>query len=120
MNQVAAGSVVLRDLPPQTTAAGVPAKIIGVATEGRPSEEVDQNLMQVLYHRSSGSSTSGNGNGSKKNSRETAKGSSGDRDVNGRESAGEGPRSTSSSVSSRGKGLGLRTIGKAVGTRSFL
>ena len=49
--QVAAGSVVLRDLPPQTTAAGVPAKIIGVATEMWPSEEVDQNLKQVLYDK---------------------------------------------------------------------
>ncbi|CAN0287791.1 unnamed protein product, partial [Laminaria digitata] len=47
--QIAAGSVVLRNLPARTTAAGVPAKVIGVVTEGRPSETVDQNLKHVLY-----------------------------------------------------------------------
>lgn len=56
--QVAAGSVVLRNLPAQVVAAGVPAKIIGVATEGKPSETVDQNLEHVRYH-----SRGGNGNG---------------------------------------------------------
>lgn len=47
--QIAAGSVVLRDLPPHSTAAGVPAKIVGVATETRPSEVVDQNLRHVRF-----------------------------------------------------------------------
>lgn len=42
--------MVLKDLPAQVVAAGVPAKIIGVATEGRPSETVDQNLEHVRYH----------------------------------------------------------------------
>lgn len=46
----------LRDLPPHSTAAGVPAKVLGVATERRPSEVVDQNLRHVLFHK--------NGNGS--------------------------------------------------------
>lgn len=60
--QVAAGSVVLRNLPARTTAAGVPAKVIGVATEGRPSETVDQNLKHVLYHKgSNGNGNSGSG-----------------------------------------------------------
>lgn len=49
--------MVLRDLPPHTTAAGVPAKVLGVATERRPSEEVDQNLKNVLYDKD----RSGNG-----------------------------------------------------------
>lgn len=61
--QVAAGSVVLRNLPAQVVAAGVPAKIIGVATEGRPSETVDQNLEHVRYHSSKASNGNGNGNG---------------------------------------------------------
>ncbi|CAN0497620.1 unnamed protein product [Ectocarpus sp. 8 AP-2014] len=56
--KVAAGSVVLRNLPAQVVAAGVPAKIIGTATEGKPSETVDQNLEHVRYH-----SRGGNGNG---------------------------------------------------------
>ncbi|CAM9195792.1 unnamed protein product [Ectocarpus sp. 12 AP-2014] len=56
--KVAAGSVVLRNLPAQVVAAGVPAKVIGVATEGKPSETVDQNLEHVRYH-----SKGGNGNG---------------------------------------------------------
>lgn len=46
--------MVLRDLPPHTTAAGVPAKVLGVATERRPSEEVDQNLKNVLYDKDRG------------------------------------------------------------------
>lgn len=58
--QVAAGSVVLKNLPAQVVAAGVPAKIIGVATEGQPSETVDQNLEHVRYHSKGGN---GNGNG---------------------------------------------------------
>lgn len=52
--QVAAGSVVLRDLPPHSTAAGVPAKVLGVATEKRPSEVVDQNLKHVLFDKNNG------------------------------------------------------------------
>ncbi|CAM9884159.1 unnamed protein product, partial [Sphacelaria rigidula] len=52
--QVAAGSVVLRDLPPHSTAAGVPAKVLGVATEKRPAEMVDQNLKHVLFDKNNG------------------------------------------------------------------
>lgn len=54
--------MVLRNLPAQVVAAGVPAKIIGVATEGRPSETVDQNLEHVRYHSKS---SNGNGNGNR-------------------------------------------------------
>lgn len=49
-------------MPAQVVAAGVPAKIIGVATEGRPSETVDQNLEHVRYHSKAGNGN-GNGNG---------------------------------------------------------
>ncbi|CAM9530415.1 unnamed protein product, partial [Choristocarpus tenellus] len=61
--KIAAGSVVLRSLPPHTTAAGVPARVVGVATEKRPSEEVDQNLKQVIFHKDNGNGT-GNREGS--------------------------------------------------------
>ncbi|CAM9457802.1 unnamed protein product, partial [Discosporangium mesarthrocarpum] len=47
--QIAAGSVVLRSLPAHATAAGVPAKVVGTAAENQPSEEVDQNLRQVIF-----------------------------------------------------------------------
>jgi serine O-acetyltransferase len=36
--------VVLRDVPPHTTAVGVPARIVGRPTSERPSLEMDQSL----------------------------------------------------------------------------
>ncbi len=39
---IAAGSVVLRDVPPHTTVAGIPAKIVGAPRSARPADEMDQ------------------------------------------------------------------------------
>ena len=43
-SRIAAGSVVLRDIPPCKTAAGVPAKIVGEAGCDQPSETMDHLL----------------------------------------------------------------------------
>lgn len=43
-SRVAAGSVVLRDVPPMKTVAGVPAKVVGEAGCDQPSTEMDQLL----------------------------------------------------------------------------
>jgi serine O-acetyltransferase len=40
--RVAAGSVVLRDVPPKTTVVGVPAKVIGAADCPEPSRAMNQ------------------------------------------------------------------------------
>ena len=48
--KVAAGSVVLASLPPHTTAAGVPAKVIGRALESKPGMELDHSLENVSYN----------------------------------------------------------------------
>jgi len=43
-SRIAAGSVVLQDVPPCVTVAGVPAKIVGEAGCEQPSVNMDQNL----------------------------------------------------------------------------
>jgi len=43
-SKVAAGSVVLSDVPPHTTVAGVPAVVIGRPTTEQPSLEMDQGI----------------------------------------------------------------------------
>jgi len=42
--KVGAGSVVLNDVPPHATVAGVPAVIVGEATELNPASEMNQKL----------------------------------------------------------------------------
>lgn len=46
---IAAGSVVLNDIPPNMTAAGVPAKIVGRASCAEPARTMDQSLGQDDY-----------------------------------------------------------------------
>ncbi len=43
-SRIAAGSVVLQDVPPATTVAGVPAKVVGAAGCDHPSTRMDQTL----------------------------------------------------------------------------
>ncbi len=45
--KIAAGSVVLTSLPSHSTAAGVPAKIVGLAKEEEPGSVMDQNMELV-------------------------------------------------------------------------
>jgi serine O-acetyltransferase len=41
---VAAGSVVLHEVPPHATVAGVPAKVVGRPATDEPSLQMDQQL----------------------------------------------------------------------------
>lgn len=43
-SKIAAGSVVLKSVPPHTTVAGVPARIVGHPTEERPAFVMDQDI----------------------------------------------------------------------------
>ncbi len=45
--RVAAGSVVLKAVPPNTTVAGVPAKVVGEAGCAEPSRTMDQMLYDL-------------------------------------------------------------------------
>ena len=45
-SRIAAGSVVLEEVPPKTTVAGVPARVVGAAGCSQPSLTMDQHLHQ--------------------------------------------------------------------------
>ena len=46
--KVAAGAVVLEDVPPHTTVAGVPAKIVGTPATASPALDMDQRIEQSM------------------------------------------------------------------------
>ncbi len=48
-SRVAAGSVVLRDVPRNVTVAGVPAKVVGASGCGEPARAMDQLLSDIAY-----------------------------------------------------------------------
>jgi serine O-acetyltransferase len=48
-SRVGSGSVVLKPVPPRTTVAGVPARVIGQAGSARPSQEMDHSLPDGNY-----------------------------------------------------------------------
>lgn len=52
-SKVGAGSVVLHAVPPCTTVAGIPAKIIGRSSGCVPSEDMDQNFIQSVLNTTS-------------------------------------------------------------------
>ncbi len=47
--RIAAGSVVLADVPPHATMAGVPAKVMRIADADQPAEDMDQTLSDCAY-----------------------------------------------------------------------
>jgi serine O-acetyltransferase len=47
--RVAAGSVVLNAVPPHTTVAGIPARVVSVATPANPAACMDQALGELAY-----------------------------------------------------------------------
>ncbi|MGA7657427.1 MAG: serine O-acetyltransferase, partial [Methylocella sp.] len=46
---IAAGSVVLHPVPPNTTMAGVPARAVGTAGCAEPARSMNQILSQLAY-----------------------------------------------------------------------
>lgn len=48
-SRIAAGSVVLHPVPPNTTVAGVPAHVVGTAGAAEPARSMDQILGQLAY-----------------------------------------------------------------------
>ena len=48
--KVASGSVVLKDVPPHCTAAGVPARLVNCPTGDEPAKSMDQTLSDAVYH----------------------------------------------------------------------
>jgi len=48
-SRIAAGSVVLHPVPPNSTVAGVPAKIVGTAGCSEPARDMNQILSQLAY-----------------------------------------------------------------------
>jgi serine O-acetyltransferase len=48
-SRVAAGSVVLRAVPPNSTVAGIPARVVGTATCSEPARSMDQILNDLSY-----------------------------------------------------------------------
>ena len=53
--KIGAGSVVLRSIPDGATAVGVPAKIIGKASETKPGSDMDETLNHVTLFRNKSS-----------------------------------------------------------------
>lgn len=48
-SRIAAGSVVLKNVPPHTTVAGVPAKVVGKTDDGEPAQIMDQCLKDQAF-----------------------------------------------------------------------
>jgi serine O-acetyltransferase len=48
-SRVGSGSVVLKPVPPRTTVAGVPARVIGQAGSARPSQDMDHSFPEAGY-----------------------------------------------------------------------